>query len=1430
MRASGRRREVGIPLLLGAGAFALAFAQRPGLATADTKINLHVDPGRFLADVASMWTSTGQLGDVQSGQQTGYLFPMGPFFAVGHAFGIPDWIVQRLWLGTLLALAAWGVVRLLDALLGRPRGVAHLVAGAVILLNPFVVTYANRTTVTLLAYAALPWLLLVVHRGLRESHRWRWPAAFGLLVAASGGGINGAVTAWMLLGPALLLCYEIAFTRIGWKQARGFVWRTLLTTVLTSLWWIVPAYVQSSYGIDFLHFTEQPGTIWGTTSATETLRLMSFWLSYVGIGFNGRAIPYFDDQHTLLFSLPVVIATLLVPAAALGGFVWTRRWRYGPFFLGLALIAVLVMQAGYPDGTALRHGLTFAYNHFVSVRFLRASYKAAPLLAVSLACLAGVAAGQAWWRLGVTWRRAIGLAVAAGVLALGAWPLVTGKAQDHQVSYKAIPAAWRAAARDVNRGLPRNSRAMVLPGDLFSFYTWGGTVDPILPALSKRSVAERTEVPYADLRATDLLWTVDGLVHQRRLVPGQLAPLLSLMGVRQVITGTDDDLARSDAPPPADAASELASQGLARPTRSYGPVSSFAPSGVGPAQRLAQVRRYNLPRARGIVRVEPASNPIVVDGSADAFAGLAAFGALPSNRAVLYAGDLSAASLRRLVAGGGDVVITDSNRRQAFVPGSLDQNVGPVLATSQDVSADGLILDPIDRGPDYQTVASYGGVRLVEAPASPLVPQFPEHAPYAAIDGSAQTAWLADPTLTPDRRWLQVDFAKPRAVPYVDLIPYGDAGGSVREVEIAGHRFPVHAGVNRLSLGLKSASSLRVTLTDVSPPAPGATAGAGGISELRIPGVHATEQLRAPVDAAAALLGANLDRVSLDYLFRRTTGDDPFARNTTSAPYSDGDVHDPGDAEQVMRRTFDVPARRSFTSSAWVSAFPQTPDDTLDRLAGYRGPIHATSSSRAQGQPQWRASAALDGDPASAWIGDFGAGAPVWIQWSTPTPVRVTTLTLRPAAQPVRTPTLVRVTWPGGSTGALRVAAGGRVKLPRPVRAARFRIDVLRGAAPAGATAADRGAVGIAEIEGVGARVPPPRAATLNTPCGTVSFTVGGAIVPMRVSGSMAAFDQGTPLRATACGRPVTLSSGTQQLVVSPGPFAVDYLRLSSPAARPPLATGSSGHVVAVGTAGRGSYDHVRVSVSRPSWLVLGEGYNRGWQAFCNGRSLGAPTPIDGYANGWQVRPGCQSVRFSFAPNRVAKLAYLVSAIAGLLCLLALIGSHQWRVESRRTAARDEREPHVFPVRPAGAPWPVGSALAAAVIAGLAFGFVFGITVGVASIPVTAFVLWRGVGARRLTIAAAVLLGVLVPLAYVLHPGSSAGGNHFGYAHDHLAAHYLAVAAIGLLIGALWRTLAASQGRRPRRGSRTSDASEPRSAPPAPAPPPAGSTGVTPAG
>src|SRR3954470_12919766 len=210
MSRRSARTDAALPLGLAALAFLLAFVQRPGWASSDTKIDLHVDPWRFLGDVTSTWTPTGSLGHVQGGQYSGYLFPMGPFFALGHALGIPDWLIGRLWLGTLIALGAWGVVRLLDAWLGPERGVAHVVAGLVFSLNPYVVVFSNQTSVTLLGYAALPWLLLCVHRGLRNPRGWWWPAALALLVAATGGGVNAAVTAWLVPALALLALHDAA--------------------------------------------------------------------------------------------------------------------------------------------------------------------------------------------------------------------------------------------------------------------------------------------------------------------------------------------------------------------------------------------------------------------------------------------------------------------------------------------------------------------------------------------------------------------------------------------------------------------------------------------------------------------------------------------------------------------------------------------------------------------------------------------------------------------------------------------------------------------------------------------------------------------------------------------------------------------------------------------------------------------------------------------------------------------------------------------------------------------------------------------------------------------------------------------------------------------------------------------------------------------
>ena len=95
------RRDTLIPLALGALAFVVAFAQRPGLEVAETKVDLHVAPGSFLRDVLSAWTPSGSLGHVFAGQYGGYLWPMGPFFALGDLLGLPDWVVGRLWIGGL---------------------------------------------------------------------------------------------------------------------------------------------------------------------------------------------------------------------------------------------------------------------------------------------------------------------------------------------------------------------------------------------------------------------------------------------------------------------------------------------------------------------------------------------------------------------------------------------------------------------------------------------------------------------------------------------------------------------------------------------------------------------------------------------------------------------------------------------------------------------------------------------------------------------------------------------------------------------------------------------------------------------------------------------------------------------------------------------------------------------------------------------------------------------------------------------------------------------------------------------------------------------------------------------------------------------------------------------------------------------------------
>jgi arabinofuranan 3-O-arabinosyltransferase len=1384
------------PALAGA-AFAIALLQRPGERVADTKIDLHVDPVGFLAEVASVWSDSGGLGQVQAGQYSGYLFPMGPFFALGDLLGLPDWVVQRLWLGLLLALTAWGTVRLLDALLDGERGPEHLVAGLLVIFNPYVVIFANRTTVTLLGYAALPWLLLIVHRGIRDPRSWWWPAAFALVVAATGGGVNAAVTAFVLLGPILLAGYEAAFGPARWREVGAFALRAAILALIASLWWIVPVAAHARYGLNFLPFTEAPGSIWDTTSMSEGVRLMGYWISYLGVGYSDTLVPYFDTSGTYLFAWPVVLATFAVPALTVAGLAVSLRWRYGPFFLALLLIALVVTTTGFPDGAPLRRALTFTYYRVEAVQFLRTAYKAVPLLSLSVAVLGGVAAAAAWrlLRARPAALRALLAGVAAVVLALSALPLLQGRAIDEQVVYD-VPREWERAADELDRELPAGSRAMVLPGQVFPFYDWGGTQDPILPALSDRPVASRYVVPYSDLHAVDLQFTLDALLTQRRAIPGQLGPLLHLAGVRSVVTGADDDRIRSGSVEPAAAREQMAADpALGAPERTY-----------GDRRGLPRVRRYDLPDARPLVRIEPAGPGVVVDGSAEALAGLAAFDALPEDRPILYAADASAAELSEAAAGG-EVVVSDTNRKRVFVSSRPNQNVGATLGAGDEVSRDGAVLNPFpDRGTSAQTVALLDGAAWIRAPFSPQFPQFPEHRPYAALDGDPGTFWVADRYLEPHERRLEIAFDSPRDVPYVDLLPQRESRTRVGTVEVAGRKFDLKPGWNRLRLGLRDVDRVELKILRLTGPAE-PFRGPGAIAEVRVPGLRLRESLRTPTVAQDALRGRDLSDTALTYLFMRTMGDNPFRR----APDIDPDrgfvpeernqeaalVREPGDAEEQIRRTIDPPPPRSYTPEAWVTVGSQARDSAIDAMLGI--PPGLESSGRWEGLPGRRAASAFDDSAATAWIAP-ATGTP-WIAWATRRPVAVRSLRLEPVAdRRIARPVAVRLVTRGGDTPVLRVASDGWVALPSPLRARRFRLEVVS-FSPSRAKA-----VGIASLHGPGLpRLARPATKSFESACGALRVRAGREVAPLRVRGSAGELAAGRPLHAEACGAALRLAAGRTVVETSSELFRPALVRLRSASPNGPGAQRGGGRVVDQGESGRGNYEDVRVELDGPAWLVLGESFNLGWKAWCDGDDLGEPRPIDGFANGWRVAPGCMNVDIAFEPNRQARWSYAISGLGALLMLALLV--------LRRPRRPDAR---------GGAPWPVAARLgpmkashaaAAGVVAALAGGLVFALRAGVVIGPLVFLLLWRGVSVRALTAAAALLLGVVVPALYLVLMPKDLGGFNSEYPVDLIAAHWVSVAAFVLLALTLWRVLSTAKARRGGRAPAPGAEAEARSRP-----------------
>jgi arabinofuranan 3-O-arabinosyltransferase len=381
----------------------------------------------------------------------------------------------------------------------------------------------------------------------------------------------------------------------------------------------------------------------------------------------------------------------------------------------------------------------------------------------------------------------------------------------------------------------------------------------------------------------------------------------------------------------------------------------------------------------------------------------------------------------------------------------------------------------------------------------------------------------------------------------------------------------------------------------------------------------------------------------------------------------------------------------------------------------------------------------------------------------------------------------VRISWPGGSSGPLSVGADGTASLPGAVTAHSFRVTILRAAFPAGATAREQQAraVGIGAVSVAGLKpVSMPTSGPLHAPCGTVAVSVGGRRVPLAPQGTVAELDAGRPLRAAACGNAaagVPMGAGVQRIASLPGPFSVDLMRLSSPPPAPVAAPVSGGHVVDAGHIGQGSVTGVRVALNGPSWLVLGESFDSGWRATCDGRSLGAPRVLDGYGNGWLAPAGCKQVSFQFAPQSGVNKSYVISAVAAALILLFLVVGAM-----RRPTPAAEGPQRLLPDVPAH-PRPLIRAALLALPAAIVLGYVFSIRAGIGLLLVLTFVLWRGWAPRTLTLIAAALLGIAVPLTYLIVNPHDRHGDNFVYSTKLIAAHWIGVVAIALLALVCWQ-------------------------------------------
>ncbi len=1282
-----RRWTAGGVVVLAALAYVPMLAVRPGVITANTKPYLYLDPTKFLSQVSFLWNPTVALGTVTH-EYIGYLLPMGPFFAATYLLHVPTWIAQRIWLGSLLFVAGVGILYLCRTM--RLRGPGPVVAALAYMLSPYFLQYASRISVILLPWSGLPFMLAFTILALRRGG-WRWPALFAITVALVSG-INATAIIYVGVAPVLWLIYAVVVLREAtWRHAIDTALRIGILTLGACLWWMAGLLVEAAYGVNVLKYTETVPSTSATSSPSEVIRGLGYWFFYGGdsLGaWTNAAARY--TQSLVLLATSYAVPVFAVVAAA---FV---RWRERAFFVVLIFVGLVLSVGPFPFTNPTVIGRLFKsfMTNTTAGLALRSTDRATPVVLLGLVMLLAAGVTALWER--VTLLGLVSAFLLACLVVANNPSLFNG---DMIANYLTIPAqlpSYEQQAITHLNNTHKGTRVFAIPGDNFATYRWGDPLDTPQPAYLTRDFVTREQQVMGSIATADTLYAVDDPIQEDTENYNALAPMARLMSAGDVMVEYDQRYEHYGVPQPQLLALQLLQtpsglsdpQSFGAPRPNISAVSTLDEQDLSAPANLAwpsPVVTYTVNDPRPMVRAESDQGAMIISGDAVGLQDLAGLGLLNTNSALYYSGtlDTNLQEMKDLAAQGAQLVVTDTNRKQAFRWNTLNANTGATETPDENPAKTDLSDSPVELFPgaglSSKTYASYvGAVNVTASSYGNPVSFTPENRAYSALDGNLDTSWNTGTFVSnPSGQWWQVQFGNPVTTNHVTLIQLqkGDRTRWVSKVTVTfdgknsetfnlGKSSYLATG-QQLTFPTTTFHTMRITIdatTDDDQPPPDATA--VGFAEVQIPGVHVQEVIQMPTDLTSAL-GTSSASDRLTYVMTRLR----------TSPYPTR-----SDPETTITREFQLPTARTFAISGSASLSPLLPDDEIDKLVG-RGPtaadgyVSAYSSGRMPGNLRATASATLDNDATTAWQPGFGPGADIGATLTynltkprvlSGFPLTVladgrhsvpTTMTITSGNQ-VRTVTLPPIadsTVPG-ATATVPVSFAPIIGSQFVITFTSVRAEYAKNYYSTGPLALP---LGIAKVGIPGVQAP---ATPTNLPGTCVSnlLSIDGQPIDVAIVGSSQNALNNGESQLVPCGpdaKGITLSAGPHivQTAVAHNPpcanapslctgWNIDQLVLDSaagggpgPAATPTAAGSPQIAPVQPGTAPtvvqRSSHIDSQTDLvsgaSQPFEFVLGQSVNKGWRAVAtpgpgaapgsHSVNLGTSQLMDDFANGWPV-------------------------------------------------------------------------------------------------------------------------------------------------------------------------------------------------------------------